>query len=280
MPLSIIFQKSYGVALLIIGGLLAYQFAVLSWSFFPAEKTEYQWHPPKAGVSASLVNTQKLQQQHLFGEAISKQSVAKPSKRVSIAPKTKLKVVLVGVVAASEPKYSSAIISYKSKQGSYFIDSKIPGTSAVVSEIYVDRVILDVDGVLQTLMLDGIDTAKSSNNKRTQVTKKTRDDKPVQVEIDRKALLDDPSKLTDYIRISPYRKDGQVLGYTLKPGKDKTLFDEAGFKKGDLAVELNGIDLTDTQEAFILMKELPTMTDINVTVERGDQLYELSLNIP
>lgn len=282
VPLSIFLQKSSGVATVVLSGLVAYQFALLTWSFSPVQDSKYQWVAPKikATSNGNKINTQKLQQQHLFGES---KGTVKNSGAVSSAPKTKLNVILVGVVAASEPQLSSAIISYQSKQDSYFIDSKIEGTGATVSEIYEDRVILDVNGSLQTLMLDGVENMRQQDNHQakaagSKVVAET-NVKPVDIEIDRSTLLKDPGKLTDYIRISPYRRDGEVAGYRLKPGKDRTLFDQAGLKNGDLAIELNGVDLTDTQQAFSLMKEFPTMTEMSLTVDRNGQLHELYLNI-
>jgi len=282
VPLSVLLQKCSGVAILIVGSFLTYQLALLTWSIFPTPEDDYQWVIPKTTVKNRQIDTRSLQQQHLFGEVIQVKKVVKPVKSVSVAPKTKLNLVLVGVVAASDPSYSSAIISYRSKQGSYFIDSEIEGTQASVSEIYPDRIILNVDGVLQTLMLDGVDgkAAMSKSPRQPRGSQARERKEPVEVKLDRQEILDDPSKLTDYVRISPYREDGQVLGYRLRPGKNAALFEQAGFEKNDLAVELNGVDLLDTQQAFSLMKEFPTMTEINVTVERDGQLHELSLNIP
>jgi len=284
VPLSVLLQKCSGVAILIVGSFLTYQLALLTWSIFPTPEDDYQWVIPKTTVKNRQIDTRSLQQQHLFGEVIQVKKVVKPVKSVSVAPKTKLNLVLVGVVAASDPSYSSAIISYRSKQGSYFIDSEIEGTQASVSEIYPDRIILNVDGVLQTLMLDGVDgkaaMSKAPRQSRGSQARERKEQEPVEVKLDRQEILDDPSKLTDYVRISPYREDGQVLGYRLRPGKNAALFEQAGFEKNDLAVELNGVDLLDTQQAFSLMKEFPTMTEINVTVERDGQLHELSLNIP
>ena len=282
MPLSSSFlQKAPRVASIVLGGLLAYQFALLTWSLFPVQDAKYQWVVPKVKTAAkdSEINTLKLQQLHLFGKPLSSNAVVKKNSSVSSAPKTKLNLTLVGVVAASDPDYSSAIISHKSKQDSYFIDSEIEGTGATVSEIYEDRVILDVDGVLQTLMLDGVDGLKQQNNRQTKAVR-NEETKAKSVDLDRSALLKDPGKLTDYIRISPYRQDGAIVGYRLRPGKDRTLFEQAGLKNNDLAVELNGVDLTDTQQAFSLMKDFPTMTDLSLTVERNGQLHELYLNIP
>ncbi len=286
MPLpSIFLLQAPKAAVLVLGGLLAYQLALLSWSFFPIPESQYQWQAPQVTTTANSnkINTLKLQQLHLFGEAQRAQAPVKNNKPVSAAPKTTLNLTLVGVVAASDPEYSSAIISSKGRQESYFVDSQIEGTEASIAEIYADRVILDVDGALQTLLLDGVDNLQKNNQRVPPLSREEPAEtevKPVEVALDRSAILEDPGKLSDYIRISPYRRDGAVVGYRLRPGKDRTLFEQAGLENNDLAIELNGVDLTDTQQAFSLMKDFPTMTEISLTVDRNGQLHELYLSIP
>jgi len=285
-PLSILLQKSSGVVAVAVSVLLAYQLALLTWNILPGEELKYQWLPPKVKTTpnSNKTETKKLQQQHLFGEKI---KVAKVEKKevVSDAPKTTLSLTLVGVVAATDPAASSAIITYKNQQDSYFIDSQIKGTGASVSKIYEDRVILEVDGGFQTLMLDGVETLDKQRDShesqgRSISREKISASEVKKINLDRQALLKNPAKLTDYIRISPVRKDNQLTGYRVRPGKDRSLFDEAGLKYNDLAIELNGIDLTDMQQAFSLMKAFPTMTDMSLTVERNGQLHELYFSIP
>ncbi|WP_019614786.1 type II secretion system protein GspC [Psychromonas ossibalaenae] len=308
MFLSIFLQKSSAIVLTVAGTLLTYQAAVLTWSLVPEDEPEYQWQaPPVSNVDMSRkIETKELQDQHLFGEtkkltraeqAEKDKSQAEAKAKLAArqdptspmeAPKTKLALKLVGVVAATDPSQSSAIIVYQGKQDSYFIGSEIKGTNAKVYDVYEDRIILDVRSVYQTLMLDGVEEsarkvkAHESKSLASVKTKKPskRPKKIQQVNLDRQALLKDPSKLTDFIGISPVRKDNQIKGYRVRPGKDRSLFDEAGLKNGDLAIELNGIDLTDMQQSISLMKEFPTMTEISLTVDRNGQLHELYFSIP
>jgi general secretion pathway protein C len=288
VPLATFLQKSPMLFLVIISTLLAYQLALLTWAFVPEDKPNLLWKPvaEKNIQSPNKLNTKQLQ--HLFGEKAKKAQPVIKETSVSNAPKTRLNLKLVGVVASTDPQYSSVIIEKKGVQSSYFIDSKILGTSAVIVNIYQDRVILNVNGSPQTLMLDGVealDKQHLNHEKNDQSRQKTKPNKIIKadvrtVKLDRKELLKNPGKLTDYIRISPVRENGIVKGYRVKPGKDREIFEQAGLKSGDLAVELNGIDLTDTQQAFTLMKEFPTMTDMTLSVERDGQLHELYFSIP
>ncbi|MEI6898017.1 MAG: type II secretion system protein GspC [Psychromonas sp.] len=281
-------QKMPTLVLALVVTLFTYQMALLTWAFVAAPKHTLLWAPLAMNNDKNIteINTTQLQQQHLFGEKSSEAQALvqfNDITEITDAPKTRLKLILVGIVAASEAKYSSVIIDSKGIQNSYFIDSKIDGTNAVIAQIYPDRIIIDVKGAKQTLMLDGIDSfaqPQKNNGRRGQKSRVPYDRDVKIVNLDRQELLKNPGKLTDYIRISPVRKDGEVQGYRVKPGKNKTFFQEAGLKSGDLAVELNGIDLTDTQQAFTLMKEFPTMTDISLSVERDGQLHEIYLSIP
>ncbi|PKG40189.1 type II secretion system protein GspC [Psychromonas sp. Urea-02u-13] len=287
MPFATFLQKSPMVILAVIASLLAYQLALLTWAFVPENKPALLWKPASAknNQDSSQINTRQLQQQHLFGEKAQEVKTVVQETTIDNAPKTRLNLKLVGVVASSDPQNSSVIIDNKGRQGSYFMNSKIDGTSAVIKKIYQDRIILEVNGSHQTLMLDGVESLDKqhlSHEKKGQTTKSQQVVKAEvkTVNLNRKELLKNPGKLTDYIRISPVRENGKVKGYRVKPGKNRALFEQAGLKSGDLAVELNGIDLTDTQQAFTLMKAFPTMTDMTLSVERGGQLHELYFSIP
>lgn len=284
-----IYQQLPKILLVVISALIAYQAALLTWSLYPEEESAYIWNPPAktSAKGAAKLNTKPLQQQYLFGEAKGGNAVAKSSK--DVAPKTRLKLILVGIVAATDPKYSSVIIEHKGEQDSYFIDSIITGTKAKVSEIYSDRIIITVQGQKQTLILDGLEQdnqrmASIENGQETKTKRKSKrvkkESKTKEIALDREALLSNPGKLLDYIRISPVREGDEIKGYRVNPGKDPSIFKDSGLKAGDLAVELNGIDLTDMSQAMGLMKEFPTMTDISLTVDRDGELNELFFSIP
>lgn len=273
------------IVLAVICALIAYQVALLTWFVYPVKKSDYNWMAPAKTSTGKVVrlSTQKLQDQHLFGR-YKDNSIKIVQQEQTDAPKTRLNLTLVGIVAASEPELSSVIIEYKRVQDSYFIDSEIKGANATVTEIYSDRIIISVDGEKQTLILDGLekDNKRMANIENGQASSKpqSRTDKRKEIALDRNALLQNPGKLLDYIRISPVREDNQIKGYRVNPGKDAELFTEAGLEAGDLAVELNGVDLTDVGQAMGLMKEFPTMTEISLTVDRDGELHELFFSIP
>lgn len=273
------------IVLAVICALIAYQIALLTWSVYPVKKSTYSWTAPaKTSTDKQLIlSTEKLQQQHLFGR-YQGDTINIVQQEQTEAPKTRLNLTLVGIVAASEPELSSVIIEHKKVQDSYFIDSEIDDTNATVTEIYSDRIIISVNGEKQTLILDGLE---QDNKKMAQIENGQASSRPEsrgngskEIELDRQALLQNPEKLLDYIRISPVREGNQIKGYRVSPGKDPDLFTEAGLEEGDLAIELNGVDLTDISQAMGLMKEFPNMTEMSLTVDRDGELHELFFSIP
>jgi len=89
---------------------------------------------------------------HLFGRA----EQSRPEVRTSptLAPETRLKLTLSGVIAATDSQRAArAIIAGPDGQEkSYTIDDRLPG-GAVIKEIYPDRVILTRSGKYETLPL-------------------------------------------------------------------------------------------------------------------------------
>ena len=243
---------------------------------------------------------------NLFGEE-GKVETVKPKPNLNkVAPKTRLNVTLTGLVAdSSDPisQTSVAIIESSGGQNTYAIEDKVLGTNASIYQIFVDRVILLVSGRYETLMLDGIEYSTTpptfadskvtqESAKQTTVAKKTTKkpvksrsqlDKRQDMELaktlreQREQLFSDPKKLLDVIRIRPYKPQGKLEGYRLSPGKDAKLFNEVGLKRNDLAVSINGNDLTDMQQALAVMAELKSMTEATITVVREEELIDIIL---
>ncbi|MEM7151174.1 MAG: type II secretion system protein GspC, partial [Pseudomonadota bacterium] len=62
-------------------------------------------------------------------------------------------------------------------------------------------------------------------------------------------------------------------GYRLSPGKEPELFKQMGLQNNDLAVAINGYQLTDLKQAMAAMNELRNSTDATITIERdGEQI--------
>ena len=251
----------------------------------------------KGGADASSsVDVTTIVSRHLFGKFEPKkvEVVEEIQPIANDVPETSLNVRLTGVVAIGEKAtQGAAIIESMSKQATYVVNDTIAGTQAVLKKIFSDRVILQYRGRFETLMLDGIDYHEAKRNRQQQVKKTASKPKPKkksgkakvdkrhdkalikELKAQREAFMKEPKKIFDYIRISPVRRDGSLAGYRLRPGKDPSLFKKTGLKSGDMAVEINGYDLKDMQQAMTVLRELRQMTEASIVVERGDQQVEV-----
>ena len=95
----------------------------------------------------------------------------------------------------------------------------------------------------------------------------------------RENLVKGTANLNDFIRFSPVRQGGVVVGYRLNPGSEPSLFKMAGFRPNDLAVRLNGYNLSDTQQALTALRELRSMTEANIVVERDGLETEILFSL-
>ncbi len=292
------------VIILLLLSYIAYLFAQMTWLGL----SESSHHGSlKLTGSASIATTpqkevqvQAIQALNLFG-AFSQQQEAKVAEVViEDAPETRLKLILTGVVASSNKAAAAAIIESAGKQETYSIGENIKGTRAVLEDVFNDRVLLKVSGRLETLMFEGLVFDKnikpmqpSSNSRTPQTTKtdgKTLSSLNIVDHRDNKALTNttkslqaelasDPGKITDYLKISPKRENGKIAGYRLMPGKDPTFFQSAGLKSGDVAIQMNGFDLTAPREAAQALKSLKEQREVSLLLDRNGDMTEILFSI-
>ena len=92
-------------------------------------------------------------------------------------------------------------------------------------------------------------------------------------------IAKDPQSVFKYITISPVKKDGDIVGYRVSPGRDAALFNDVGLQPGDIAVQLNGIDLSDPSSSVQLMQVMSDPQELNLTVERDGQQYDIYIQL-
>ncbi|ATG76279.1 MULTISPECIES: type II secretion system protein GspC [unclassified Pseudoalteromonas] len=276
---------------------LAFLLSKLVWLMWPnpvvSPLTPMHYANQTKGVAGNR-STQHIVEQFLFGKKVAtNNSTTRQSQVINNAPETRLSINLTGIVAVShDDKAGVAIIESQGKQISYLAEEVIQGTRAKVAQILPDRVILSVSGGFETLMLDGLDFTKkvsmpvlaarddsemgpqmliASNDQKINATA---DPQVREALIEtREELLEEPGKLFDYIRVSQAMSDGVLIGYRLSPGKEPELFKQMGLQNNDLAIAINGYQLTDLKQAMSAINELRNSTDANITIERdGEQL--------
>ncbi|GEK09708.1 MULTISPECIES: type II secretion system protein GspC [Pseudoalteromonas] len=263
---------------------VAFLFSQLFWLLWPVPQTQPLLPASQLySQSGKSVTSQGIVAQNLFGKANSVAEV-KPEPIVSDAPETTLNVRLTGIVAVSQDDGAGlAIIESQGRQETYSVNAAIKGTRAKLARVLPDRVILDVSGRFETLMLDGLEFSRNvaMPTRTKQIVNNTTSPTPTRNELAnrRQELLSDPGKLFDYIKISPERRSGELIGYRLSPGKDPELFKQVGLQANDLAIAINGFQLTDMKQAMSAINELRTSTDANITIERDGQVMDVQFSL-
>lgn len=285
---------------------IAFMAAKITWLVVPqkvvAQNVAATTHAAQKNKAGKIVNISALQALNLFGQYNEKVIEENTVEQITDAPETRLQLTLSGLVASDSVEIAAAIIENKGTQETYGIGDVIKDTRASLEQVLIDRVIIKQSGRLETLMLDGADfnqPAQSVSSKKAttkaalQNSPKRRAPQSKPSIVDHRANKDlsnnaqrlranvntDPSKITDYLRISPTQKNGKIVGYRLSPGKDPEFFKLSGLKSGDIAVQMNGYDLLTPIEAAQAMSALKTERDISLLVERQGQLIEILFNI-
>ncbi|WP_422641337.1 type II secretion system protein GspC [Vibrio qinghaiensis] len=240
------------------------------------------WSPRAIASTPNAVRSldlSSLQQGSLFGR-YSEQKVEAAQPVVKDAPKTSLSLLLVGVVASNEPSKSLAVIANRGSQATYGVNEVIEGTRVKLKAVFNDRVIIDNSGRDETLMLDGIDYHKPSVARPERVVaSNVRGNNPASAEekLDdiRAAIASNPQEIFKYVRLSQVKRDDKVLGYRVSPGQSPELFESVGLQDGDVAIALNGQDLTDPDAMNKIFQSVSELTEMNLTVERDGQSHDI-----
>jgi len=205
---------------------------------------------------ATIVNA------HLFGTS--------PAASGSDAPATSMPLILAGVIAESDPGKGQAIIGENAAAGKlYAVGAAIPG-GVHLHAVYSDRVLLERNGGLETLMLprtpnSGRNAAPGAGAVPRQV--------PGQAQ--------NSSVLAGLVRIQPVFNQGKLSGYRIFPGgtHGTSAFSQLGLKAGDLIEAVNGTALDDAARAMEVLQTLSSSATATVTVSRNGQPQEVNLNL-
>ncbi|WP_261887389.1 type II secretion system protein GspC [Vibrio aerogenes] len=242
------------------------------------------WKPTAAEHAGSkkVFDSRFVKQQNLFG-TFNRSTKPGQSTVMVNAPKTKLNLKLVGVVVSDETHGNLAIIALRGEQDTYGLDEQIKGTRASLKAVLADRVIINNSGRDETLMLENIDPKlyeqmgpikkkPQAPARLTERARHTSDKKLAQI---KQELSNNPQNLFQYVRLSQIKRNNAVIGYRLSPGRSPELFKSVGLKRGDIAVKLNDVDLTDKNAMVKISSELSDLSEMKITVERDGQPHDI-----
>jgi general secretion pathway protein C len=227
------------------------------------------------GPGAAVVDIQSILAAHIMGVA-----TPDPAADDGTAPPTSANLVLAGTIATSDPKRGVAIVSDGGPSKVYAVGDDIGG--AALHSVYLDHVILDRGGALETLTLPrllGPGMHAPPVVRRTAIGGDPRT--VAAVDNIRRMVQQDPGLLDQVMRTVPSYDSaaGKLRGFRAYPGRNRQIFNKLGLRPGDLVTAINGTPLDDPQRSQEVFNTIQTSDHVTVTIERAGQKQDISLNI-
>jgi general secretion pathway protein C len=233
--------------------------------------------PESVSPMKSSADVTAIADTHIFGIADAEQSgplpIAEPDD--DLADTRLVNLVLNGTVASEIPNYSVAIISDGGNDQEVYVIGESVGNNATLHAVYPDRVVLNEKGVLTNLKLprEFKDVPVRSVRRATTTTRQKVDNSDsIQA-----VVTQNLTRLTDVIRPTPYRVQGEQVGFRVYPGRDRRQFAALGLRPGDIIKDIDGQALTDASQAMQIFQSLGTSEQVTVTIERNGQSESLTL---
>lgn len=92
-------------------------------------------------------------------------------------------------------------------------------------------------------------------------------------------IMTRPRALEDIAFASPYLQNGQFVGFRLRPGRDRQIFQQLGLNGGDVLTEINGSRLNSPAQGLTLLQEVLSAGQINVRVLRNGAEIPLTFSL-
>ncbi len=273
------FQPSITAAKWILGLCVSYQLAVLTWLIIDQPVVVLPEATQAHTETSALPQSYGLAQLDIFGSAT--QAPLATEQEID-APKTRLRLLLMGVFVAKDKTHSSAIISEQGRNGEFFkIGDRVQGR-ALLSQVYEDKVILDNSGKFETLTfedtqkaLKGItasaprvaerDARKSNGSNRKEFKQELRGIRTAEQFVGfAKDQLEDPSQAMENLGL---QSTGD--GYVLTPSS--TMLMGIGMKPGDKIISVNGHSLGDPSQDKTIIDEVYASGSASIVIERGSR---------
>jgi len=188
---------------------------------------------------------------------------------------TRLNLLLVGILAKPENPFV-IIKTEEGKEGIYRINDLITPTT-ILKEVFSQYVILEHNGNIEKLVMNrkSIDIAKTVNTSGFQISAPNKSKLKQYLE----ELKTNPQNLLEVLSVSPNFNNSKLRGFIISPGKEKVLFEELGFQKNDIILDINNNELNNLSLAINLRKELATQKLFDFKIERKGQIKYLTLNL-
>ncbi len=264
---------------------LCHSLAELFWLVVP--EPELTPPPPptsrsaaKKPTSAAGIDIAALKATNLFGKASAEQknAVAQTDPKIDTAVDTRLNLILRGIISSNSAKAARAIIAEGRKQELYAIGDELPaGRGVKLAKVLEQRVILNNNGRYESLWLFQEDDGAAK--KRPSVSRTVKREAPRREPPPRVAVQQSAQSLTDVMKVSIVREGGKVVGYRIRPGRNREMFNNLGLKTNDVVTSVNGIALDSSSKAMEVYKSMKGKSTAQLELRRGDETVSVNVDL-
>jgi general secretion pathway protein C len=209
-----------------------------------------------AGESA---NIKEIVAAHLFGvAAVDRGALDTQEPVLSTAP-----LVLAGTLATADPKHGMAIIGGEDAGSKvYAVGQSVGG--ALLHAVYLDHVLLNREGILESLSLRKLMAAAKSPARALPRPRAAAAAAAAQDTVS----SDAPPALNDRLRLTPTTSKG-APGYRVMGGVGNYSLQATGLRPGDVMTAINGAPLLDPESAQRSLDQLQSGHAMVTVVRRG-----------
>ncbi len=230
---------------------------------------------------------------HLFGKLETGRPVAAPP---VVIPATPLNLRLVGIFFAESggPWALALVADGNSLERGYRVGDVLPG-GARLERIDRDQVVVSRNGWEEVIQLPKLDNSNrpvvALSVPLEPAVEPTPEPGPTTFNapqvIDASAIAERlrgevasrPQVLEDIAFASPYVQNGQFMGFRLRPGRDRQLFQQLGLNGGDVLTEINGTRLSSPAQGLAILQELLSAGRIDVRILRNGAEIPLTFTL-
>ncbi|MEL6300304.1 MAG: type II secretion system protein GspC [Pseudomonadota bacterium] len=279
-------QSAPTIVAAILVAILAWQIAGFIWSLFPkAEEQDIavtyatQTANTEANTQATNVSVRPIIDAHLFGEAAPDEVVETTAAQqidTVDAPETDLPLELRGTLASDDAEEALAIIADGRDEKVFRIDDAVR-RGVTLAAVQPQQVLLRRNGALEALKLPVPDETAATRPQVRRPAPRTvsATQRPSTMS---QVITSNAPALQEIISPRPYYVSGQQRGFRLYPRKDRQKFAALGLRPGDIVTEINGMPLTNAQQAAQVFSQLGSAQSVTVMLERNGQPQSLTLD--
>lgn len=217
--------------------------------------------------------------------------------------KSSLPIKVLGIIFGGDPRLGLATLENTQKRKTdFYVVGDMVTDDAKLSEVYEDRVILDVNGRREYIELEPFEIVRTRRKKGSSPGRSNafsrlatkpppdsyqedgfqRKSNEIIISEDFKRNLlsrESMAKILQDAKAEPNMVNGELKGFKLTRIREGSIYEKAGFQNNDVVEEINGIPLRDAAGAIRLLQQLKSARDIEVRINRGGNSFDTVIEI-